>query len=417
MRGLSVLIVTVFCSSQGWSQNKTTAATPSRDVTSAVTRGQAISSAVSVVTSTAVSPLLGVCVLGSYEYFTAPKAERAKLPSYTSPWFWIPVGVLLILIFAKDTVGGFAPLIKKPLDAIEVLMLNKASLIFIGFPVVFHQVAKLAGLDSMSQLFAFLFNGMDPVVYAADASAGMFHNAAQISVTLLMLALGMIAMFSVWLVGHALDVLILLSPFPFLDLLLKGLKTALFVVLMGSSLINKTLGLGLALGVIVGSLILMGWAYRLAVFGAILAWDILAIMVFGLRSEPKPDEGVAGFSARRIRTLPKRTFGSVVQGANGKMEFQSRRMLVGATRRYPMDEPGSYEIGRGLFQPSLIRAKENKDEHEILFRLLPRYTGSEEQIRVALGASAVRDIRVPRGFKAFWKWLSDTAGEPAQETT
>jgi hypothetical protein len=417
MRGLSVLIVTVLCSTQGWSQNKTNVATPSGDVTSAITRGQAISSAVSVVTSTAVSPLLGVCVLGSYEYFTAPKADRAKLPTYTSPWFWIPVGVLLILIFAKDTVGGFAPLIKKPLDAIEVLMLNKASLIFIGFPVVFHQVAKLAGLDSISQLFAFLLSGMDSVVYAADATSGMFHDATQITVTLLMLALGMIAMFSVWLVGHALDVLILLSPFPFLDLLLKGLKTALFVVLLGSSLINKTLGLGLALGVIVGSLILMGWAYRLAVFGAILAWDILAMMVFGLRSEPKADKGVAGFSARRIRTLPKRTFGSVILGANGKMEFQCRRMLVGATRRYSMDEPGSYEIGRGLFQPTLIRAKENKDEHEIMFRLLPRYSGSEERIRVALGASAVRDIRVPRGFKAFWKWLSDTAGEPAQETT
>jgi hypothetical protein len=416
MRGLFVLIVTVLCSAQAWSQNKTNVATPSGEVTAAITRGQAISSAVSVVTSTAVSPLLGVCVLGSYEYFTAPKADRAKLPSYTSPWFWIPVGMLLILIFAKDTVGGFAPLIKKPLDAIEVLMLNKASLIFIGFPVVFHQVAKLAGLDSISQLFAFLINGMDPVVYAADASSGMFHNATQISVTLLMLALGLIAMFSVWLVGHALDVLILLSPFPFLDLLLKGLKTALFVVLMGSSLINKTLGLGLALCVIVGSLILMGWAYRLAVFGVILAWDILAMMVFGLRSEPKPSEGVAGFSARRIRTLPKRTFGSVVL-ANDKMEFQCRRMLVGAIRRYSMDEPGSYEIGRGLFQPSVIRAKENKDEHEIMFRLLPRYSGSEEQIRIALGASAVRDIRVPRGFKAFWKWLSETAGEPAQETT
>jgi hypothetical protein len=406
-----------------WSQNPGAPAPKATDTTSVVARGQAISGAVSVITSTAVSPLLGVCVLGSYEYFKASSADRARLPAYASPWFWVPVAILLILILVKDTIGGFTPMIKKPLDAVEVLMLNKASLIFIGFPVVFHQVAKLAGLDSIAQVFAWLGRGLDPLVYAADASSSMLHGATQtatetateITTTLLMLVLGLVAMFAVWLVGHSVDVLILLSPFPFLDLLLKGIRTAVFAVLVGSSLLNRSLGLAIALFVIVVSLLLMGWAFRLAVFGAILAWDILGTMVFGLRAEPNAADGVAGFTARRIKALPKRTYGKVVPVPGGKLEFHCRRLLVGDTRRYPLDDPGSFEIGRGLFQPSIIRVKENKEEHQILFRLLPRYRGSEESLRSTLGISTVRDIRVPRGLKAFWNWLSDNTSDATSD--
>jgi len=54
--------------------------------------------------------------------------------------------VLLVLIFIKETFGGFAPLIKKPLDAIEVLLVNHASLVLIVFPVVMNQVARVMGL-------------------------------------------------------------------------------------------------------------------------------------------------------------------------------------------------------------------------------------------------------------------------------
>jgi hypothetical protein len=409
----AIAILLVLSASLAWPQTSTNP--KAKDPAAVLFRGQQIASAVSIVTSTAVSPLLGVCVLGTYEYFNADKADRAKLPMYASPWFWTPVGILLVLILVKDTFGGFAPLIKKPLDAIEVLMLNKASLIFIGFPVVFHQVAKLAGLDSIAQVFALLLSGAETVAYAADGSGGGYVNSAWIPVTLLMLILGMIAMFAVWLVGHAVDVLILLSPFPFLDLLLKGMRTALFALLLGSSLINRSLGLVIALAVIFTCLLLMGWAFRLAVFGAILAWDLLATMVFGWRSEPNAEAGVSGFTARRMKFLAKRTYGTVVRTVDGRLEFHSRRMLVGDRRKFPLNTPGDYLIGRGLFQPSLIRTKETGDEHEVLIRLLPRYMGSEETIRTALGISAVRDIRVPRGFKAFWNWLSDNAGSAERQ--
>ena len=82
------------------------------DTATSLSRGQQISAAVATVTGVSVSPLVGVCVLGAWEHYRTPKSEREKLPLYTRPVFWIPIGVLLILILIKDTVGGLAPLIK-----------------------------------------------------------------------------------------------------------------------------------------------------------------------------------------------------------------------------------------------------------------------------------------------------------------
>jgi hypothetical protein len=176
------------------------------------------------VTSVAVSPLLGVCLLGAWDYFRTPQAQRIRLPYYTSPAFWIPIGILLILIFVKDTVGGFAPIIKKPLDAIEVLLLNKASLVLIGFPVLFQQIEAIAGVDSFKRLFGGILSGLEPVVYASSGPAGFVDTAGHVTLTVLAILAGSAAVVVVWLVAHAIDVLLLLSPFPFLDVLLRELR-------------------------------------------------------------------------------------------------------------------------------------------------------------------------------------------------
>src|SRR5260370_9772177 len=107
-------------------------------------RGQQIARAVATVTGTAISPLFGVCVLGAYTYLKAPPAGRASLPFYCSPVFWIPLAVLVTLVMLKDTVGAAAPLLKKPLDAIEILVVNKAALLFAVLPVVWHEAAAVS---------------------------------------------------------------------------------------------------------------------------------------------------------------------------------------------------------------------------------------------------------------------------------
>src|SRR3974377_666027 len=143
--------------------------------TQALQSGESVSKALATVTSTAISPLLGVSIMGAWQYFKTPSPQRGQLPFFDRPYFWAPVMALLVLIFIKDTFGGFAPLIKKPLDAVEVLLVNHASLILIVFPVVMNQVARVMGAPSLKSLFAQVFSG--PVVYAATTAeaSGMDH--------------------------------------------------------------------------------------------------------------------------------------------------------------------------------------------------------------------------------------------------
>src|SRR5215471_13414429 len=140
----------------------------------AMKSGESVTKALATVTSTAISPLGGVSVMGAWQYWKTPKLQRGQLPFFDRPYFWAPVMVLLVLIFIKDTFGGFAPLIKKPLDAIEVLLVNHASLILIVFPVVMNQVARVMGAPSLKSLFSQILSG--PVVYAATAQTSSFHS-------------------------------------------------------------------------------------------------------------------------------------------------------------------------------------------------------------------------------------------------
>src|SRR5262249_10481275 len=145
--------------------------------------------------------------------------KRDTLPFYSKPGFWITIGVLLILVLLKDTIGTAAPLLKKPLDALGVLVLHKASLILIAFPVMVHQITRLTGVQLAS-----ISNALEPVAYAADFATA--SSAGHIAAAGVSLVAGAIVTIVMWTMGHVVDVLCLLSPFPLLDVLLKGLRNA-----------------------------------------------------------------------------------------------------------------------------------------------------------------------------------------------
>src|SRR5215472_7552728 len=237
--------------------------------TQALKSGESVTKALATVTSTAISPLVGVSVMGAWQYFRTPKTQRAQLPFFDKPYFWAPTMMLLLLIFMKDTFGGFAPLIKKPLDAIEVLFVNHAALILIVFPVVMNQVARVMGYTSLKGLFAELLRG--PIVYAATIDTSGAHHAFSVATALLYTAAGFILAAVVWLLGHCFDVLALISPFPFVDFLLKLIRNIIFAVLLGASIISPHLGMLLSLVVIIISFMAFGWALRLSVFGIVFA--------------------------------------------------------------------------------------------------------------------------------------------------
>ncbi|MDB3941696.1 hypothetical protein N9406_12115, partial [Verrucomicrobiales bacterium] len=62
--------------------------------------GVALAEGVSQLTGVAVSPLLGVSIIGTWKYFTTPEELRDTLPWICHPIFWcIGFGVLLLCFF------------------------------------------------------------------------------------------------------------------------------------------------------------------------------------------------------------------------------------------------------------------------------------------------------------------------------
>jgi hypothetical protein len=370
--------------------------------------GEKISTALATVTSTAISPLVGVCVLGVWRYYHTPPLQRDQLPVIQKPKFWIPIMVLLVLIFIKDTFGGFAPLIKKPLDAAEVLFVNHASLVLVAFPVVLNQVARVMGFQSIRGLFAYLLSG--PVVYAAAPETAGAQHVFSVATAALYSILGLVITFVVWLVGHSFDVLALISPFPFVDFLLKAARNTIFAVLAITALISPHLGLLLCLGVIVLSVLIFGWALRVAVFGTVFAWELLRLLVFDARVKASPGETVPAFSTR-VHRIPRRTYGRLQVGQEGNLIFDYRRLLVGPKKQVLIGKKSSFEVGQGLFFPSVIEPIESAEKHRTVFRLLPTYRGAEESVRLCLELAGVRDIRLTKGLRSFWKFASDDKAE------
>jgi len=373
--------------------------------------GEKVSTALATITSTAISPLVGVCVIGMWQYYRTPPELRDQLPMIQKPKFWIPILVLLVLIFIKDTFGGFAPLIKKPLDAVEVLFLNHAALVLIVFPVVLEQVARVMGLPSLRGLFAAALS--EPIVYAATAAqTSGVHHALSVATALLYTVAGLVITFVVWLVGHSFDVLAMISPFPFLDLLLKTIRNIIFAVLAVTAVLSPNLGLLLCLCLILFSFLIFGWALRTAVFGTVFAWGLLEVLLFNTQRAPRPGEGVAAFSTR-VRKLPRRTYGRLYPGPDGTLLFGYRRLLVGPKNNVVVGKASSFEVGQGVFFPSVIEPIESTGKHRVVFRLLPTHRGAEESVRGCLGLEKVRDVRFTKGIRAFWTFITENGGESA----
>jgi len=372
--------------------------------TEALKSGESVTNALATVTSTAISPLVGVSVLGAWHYFRTPGPQRTRLPFFDKPFFWAPIMLLLVLIFIKDTFGGFAPLIKKPLDAIEVLFVNHAALILIVFPVVMHQVARLMGYTSLRGMFAELLGG--PVVYAATVDTAGVQHAFSVATALLYTFVGFVVAGVVWLLGHCFDVLALISPFPFVDFVLKLIRNVIFAILLGASIISPHLGLLLCLAVIIVSFMAFGWALRLSVFGVVFAWSMLEMLLLEIQEKPSREKGIRAFSSS-VKNVKRRTYGRLSPTEDGSLVFAYRPLLVGPEKTVVIGHAGNFAVARGIFHPTVVEPIESAQKNRVVFRLLPTYRGVEEEVRACLECAEVQELRWTKGLRSFWKFLTE----------
>lgn len=367
--------------------------------------GVALSQGITEITGVAISPLLGVSSVGVWHYWKAPAAARSGLPWYCQPWAWGTGFVLLALCFLKDSLGTAVPgLLKKPFDMVE-LFENKASAL----------VASGAFVPLVANQMAVHFKAEHPEAVLAPAASILGASFAGIDIAWFMVPASIVAFLLVWICSHAINVLIILSPFSTVDALLKLARVGLLAMVGVIYAIAPWLAAAVCLGIIAIAAWLAPSAMRLAIFGARYATDILMPWRGKKRVSP---ESPHAFTLGRLAGLPPRTGGRLVLREDGTHAFRYRRWCVLDERIIPMPE-GIRHVEKGLLSPSLIHQSSPQEDETTLLIFLPRYRGHEASIAGTLKLHGTRDHAIVRGFSAIRGWLGEMLrrGKKPLETT
>ncbi|HOX55288.1 MAG TPA: hypothetical protein P5205_01900 [Candidatus Paceibacterota bacterium] len=362
-------------------------------LTNAPVPGVALAHAVSEITGVAISPLLGVSTVGAWRYFHAKTPQqRARLPWFAQPWFWITGFVLVTVCFLKDTLGITAPrLLKKPLDVADALEHKISGLLATGaFVPLVIAVAPPAPPEAA-------LSGTNGFLAAIDLS--WLGNG-------MLIPMAMLAFFLVFLASNAINILILLSPFAVVDTALKGFRLFVLLTIPATAYFNPWLGAAWALVIIGIAYFIAGWSFRLSHFGLVFIWDIVTLRSQRFLPDPAANRMLL---AREINRVPARTYGTLRRDDQGGLVLQYRPWLVLPRRALTLPE-GQYAIGKGMFYSQILRVEGRRITAVML--LPPRYRGHEEALVSIYGLAGVREA----GLRAAFRWLKETLGFRTQPT-
>jgi hypothetical protein len=376
----------------------TTTTTPA-PATSDKSPGSAVATTISAVTGMAISPLLGTGAYGAYQYFTAKdETARTQLPWYAQWTFFVPALALVGACAAKDSLGAVLPPgWKKPLDVLETLENKATGLIAAGaiVPLTMNSLSKM------------IVAGLPPETGHGLSTGGlaMLHfGALDLSWLLNVLTVPFgIAMFAlVWMASHAINVLILLSPWGAIDAALKGGRTALLGVLTLTATLNPWVGAALSIVLLIIAYFVAGWAFRLTTYGSIFCWDFFTLR--RTRFKLKPEENKL-FAGGNLPGVPVRTYGRLCKTGGG-LTFVYRPWLVLPERTATVVE-SNLHVGRGLFFSSVLT-----EGDQTYFLLPPRYRGHEQELVQVYGLRGIKDA----GLRKAWSVLRELFGGAATKT-
>ena len=355
------------------------------------------------ITGVAISPLLGVSSVGAWKYYRTPAPNRHSLPWFCHPIVWGIGFSIIALCFLKDAFGaGAPPFLKKPLDVIELIE------------------NKLSGAVAAAAFVPFVALGMETFHEpAADVSAQLFPSGAfppfamiQFTPAIIGVPFAIAAFAIIWLASHVINVLIILSPFGFLDALFKIARTTLMLAIPLTFLIHPYLALALCLLILFVACLVARWAFRLTLFGTVIALDLLPFRSFGEAELARP---IRAFTTRRIGNVPTRAYGRVERNEEGLLTFTYRPWLIGTPQTVEL--PGeAFAVSKGLLWPVLLTRAQSSARFCFLLFLLPRYRGHAVKVAERLGISEVRDGIVVGGLKSAWKWLRETFGRQEESS-
>ncbi len=363
------------------------------------TPGLELAAMATQVTGIAISPLLGVSAVGAYQYFKAgTPEEKAALPWFANPSFWA-LGVLVVAAVAfKDAAGAtLPPGWKKPLDIVETIENKASGLVAAG--------AVIPSLITFGSKMFMESAGMAGTVELHHTGLAMLPVAAVDTgwlLSLLMVPLSVAVFVVVWLTSHAINVLILLSPWGAIDAALKGARTAALGLVTATAWIDPVVGATLSVLIIIIAYFTAGWAFRLMVFGSVFCWDFFTMRRkrFKLYAD-----GNKVFTGSEFEGVPARTYGRLNQAADGALTLKFRPWLVLPLREVPVPREGLV-VGKGVFYSEVLGHDPKSDKNRTLLLLPPRYLGHEELFARTYHITGTCEV----GLRRAWSWIKEAMG-------
>lgn len=357
------------------------------------------------VTGIAISPLLGVSAVGAYQWFGAhTEAEKAALPWFSNPLVWVSGFLLVGACAFKDSFGAMIPPgMKKPFDVLEAVENKASGLVASGavIPVLVGAASKFMahGAPAASVDLHLNLGGLALLHFGAIDTSWLLN--------LLMVPLAVVVYAVVWVASHAINVLILLSPWGAVDAVLKTARTSLLGLVTATAWIDPVVGATLSVVIIIVAYLVAGWAFRLTVFGTVFCWDFFTRRRkrFELRAD-----GNAVFTAREIDGAPVRTYGRLHMAADGALALRFRPWLVLPEREVALPREGLV-VGRGVFYSEVLGHDAKADKTTTLLLLPPRYLGHEELFARTYRISGTCEV----GLRRAWSWLKEALGFRAKK--
>ena len=203
---------------------------------------------------------------------------------------------------------------------------------------------------------------------------------------------------SVWILGNCVEVLIIISPFPFVDFILKAFRISLILAMYVLCWIHPVLALLVAIPIILISLITFERSLRLLWLGIRLSIDLVLMRKTEVT---ETEDRITAFSIAGRDGLPWFTLGHLIE-SEGEWWFVVRRFIIGPKRRYEIDVEQA-AIARGNLFPSLVDTVE--ETPTVILRLMPCYRGQEEQVAQLFDSNQVIDMSLSRSLSAAWTWV------------
>jgi len=397
----------IFCGSLAGNLQAANAPAPESDSAKAEERlpGVDFAQGITEITGVAVSPLLGVSGVGAWRYFNTPEHLRSSLPWFCNPYVWGFGLCVLSLCFLKDVVGVAVPsIIKKPFDMAELIEDKLSAL-----------VASTAFVPLIAHEMSTTFAAAPQAAYSGGShlllATAMPLATAGFDFRFLFIPLGMAAFIVVWMTSHAINVLIVLSPFGFIDAILKAIKMFLMGIVVVSYIINPYLGAAVSLFFIAIAAYLAPTVFRFSFFGTMLAKDF--VLPWMAKGSTTP-ECAHAFIAHKSLGVPVRTFGKVTVSADGQVIFSYRPCFVFNAKTVILPSE-NLSLGKGVLYPTLMRSNEANTSHIKLVMFLPRYRSHELKIAEHYGITNIHDSSLAKGFKAVKAWIKEVISSGSQK--